>query len=233
MLAEASLHGDPTASRALEDFCRRYRAPIVAMIRRRGVLEERVEDVAHDFMVHLMTHSALKRADPGKGRFRQFLTGTLAYFLADDCDRHGAKKRGGGLAPLSLDASDGLGQAVTAPAWDESAMDREWAVALFSDVMKNLEQEWIRAEKSARFAVLRAFLPGATQATRPDHAAAALGISAEAFRSELHRLRAAFRDRLRRAVAETVSRPSDVDSELRHLLDVLIAQPLCPEDSKG
>src|SRR5687768_4329586 len=92
MLAQASLHGETAARQSLDSFCRRYRAPVIALLRRRGVIESRVEDMTHDFFLHLMKHSSLKRADPALGRFRSFINGSLKRFLADDVVHNHAQK---------------------------------------------------------------------------------------------------------------------------------------------
>src|SRR6187402_1710593 len=105
-LAQATLNGDTAASEALGQFFLNYRAPVVASLHRRGLPEARVEDMAQDFFLQLMKRSALKRADRDMGRFRAYLSGALTKFLADDVDRNHTQKRGGGIAPVSLDAGD-------------------------------------------------------------------------------------------------------------------------------
>jgi RNA polymerase sigma-70 factor (ECF subfamily) len=51
--------------------------------------------------------------------------------------------------------------------------------------------------------------------------AAALGLSEGATRVALHRLRRRFRGVFRQAIAETVSTPEEVESELRLVLEIL------------
>ncbi|HEX7130826.1 MAG TPA: sigma factor, partial [Rhodanobacteraceae bacterium] len=77
LLAVATLNGDERARAALADFYRRYRGPVVAFIRHRGLGPHEAEDLAHDFVVHLMNKSMLRRADAARGRFRSFLLGAL------------------------------------------------------------------------------------------------------------------------------------------------------------
>jgi hypothetical protein len=102
MPALASLHGDTVAKQSLETFCQRYRAPVMALLRCRGVIESRVEDLTHDSFLQLMQSSALKRADRNLGPFRRFISGAPTKFLADDAARNGAAKRGGGDARRRL-----------------------------------------------------------------------------------------------------------------------------------
>ena len=48
-----------------------------------------------------------------------------------------------------------------------------------------------------------------------------LRLSETALKAAVHRLRQAFRERLRAAVAKTVSAPHEVDEEMRYLQEVL------------
>jgi RNA polymerase sigma-70 factor (ECF subfamily) len=50
-------------------------------------------------------------------------------------------------------------------------------------------------------------------------------MSEGAVRVAVHRLRERYRERLKAAVAQTVSSPADVDNELRHLFRVLAGPP--------
>jgi DNA-directed RNA polymerase specialized sigma24 family protein len=233
LLAQASLNGDAEAQQSLEMFCERYRAPVVALLRRRGVMESRVEDLTHDFFIQLMKSSALKRADRSQGSFRNFLSAILSQFLADDVKRNHALKRGGGAAPLSLDAQDGAAAAEVSSANGDSDLylDHDWALHLITRALDNVAAEWNRAGKAARFAVLRAFLPGAVEVITQQEAAVRLDMSDTALRSELQRLRESFRSSVRQEVAATVHSPAEVDGELQHLLAVLRAVPPVLKDS--
>jgi RNA polymerase sigma-70 factor (ECF subfamily) len=51
--------------------------------------------------------------------------------------------------------------------------------------------------------------------------AAELGTSEGAVKSSIHRLRQRFGQLLRAEIGETVSRPEDVDDEVKHLLGVI------------
>lgn len=225
-LAQASLHGDTGAGEALESFCTQYRPLIITILRSRGLPPDRLEDLAHDFLLQLMRSSALKRADPRLGRFRSFLSGALSNFLADDAARHHAAKRGGGVAPLSLDAADPVpDQVATEDAEASLALDREWALHLVARAIERVRQQWNTTEKSDRFAVLRVFLPGASESLSQQEAARRLGLSDEALRKELQRLRDSLRVAIRSEVTTTVASEEEVDDEMRHLLHVLQAAP--------
>lgn len=228
LLAQATLNGDTNANQALDSFCQRYREPVLKFLRWKGIVEHRVEDMAHDFFLELMQHSSLKRANPTSGRFRNFLCGALGNFLSNDVRRNQTKKRGGGNEIVSLDAESQLGMELSSGQGDaESVLDREWAIHLITRSLERISQEWQSSHKAARYAVLRAFLPGATEAISQADAAVRLGMSDVAFRTELRRLRENFRAAVREEVAATVSSPLETDDEMRHLLKVL---QTCPQD---
>src|SRR4051812_23498526 len=93
LLAKASINGDSESSRALEQLCQRYWEPLRLFIRSRGISEAETQDLAQDFIVHLIEKSTFRRADRMKGRFRSFLLGALVRFLGDKADARAAVKR--------------------------------------------------------------------------------------------------------------------------------------------
>jgi RNA polymerase sigma-70 factor (ECF subfamily) len=194
------------------------------LIRSRGVVESRVEDMTHDFMLHLMTNSTLKRADRAKGRFRHFLCGALANVLSTDVKRTQAQKRGGDRDIVSLDAfvaGEPVSSDPSADADFAAQFDRAWVLAMIETALKKLAESYTVAGKADKYAVLKEFLPGGTAQMSGEQAAAALGMAAVTVRSEISRLREKFRSFLRSEIALTVQQPEEVDEELRYLFHVL------------
>src|SRR6516162_3012637 len=103
LVAAASTEGAAETRAALEELYRLYCYPVYAFIRRRGYRRQDAQDLTQDFFVHLLEKSTLGRADPQRGRFRNFLLGTLEYFLANAAERASAAKRGGGCQWVFLD----------------------------------------------------------------------------------------------------------------------------------
>lgn len=223
-LARATLHGDSAAGMALADFCRNYRRPVMQYLRWRGVPENRVEDLTHDFLLHLLEHSALKRADRERGRFRSYLCAALVRFMSNDAKLNGAIKRGGGVEHISIDLAGDSGAELLQPAASETLfLDREWALNLMERALEDVEREWNGHRKTGRFGALRPFLPGAMQPADYPEAARLSGISEASLRTEVSRLRKRFREIVRSHVAATVPSPFNVDDELTHLHRVLTA----------
>lgn len=223
LLVAATLHGDERQAEALAEFCRRYREPVLGVIRRRVDGAAAAEDLVQEFFLHLLQHSTLRRANPTRGRFRSFLLGSLERFLTRERLHAAAAKRGGGRWPLSLDAlPDGAG-VPSVPAAEAAAFDREWAADLLTRVRSGLREDW--RDRSAEFEVLARFLPGTAGQPAYADAAAELGWKETRLKTEVHRLRRDFRARVRAEVGLTVDAPHEVDEEMAHLLRALGGQP--------
>jgi RNA polymerase sigma-70 factor (ECF subfamily) len=103
---------------------------------------------------------------------------------------------------------------------DTLAFDREWALALIGRALGLLEKE--HAEKAELFRTLKPWLDGGAE-TRQSEAARALGMSENAVKVAIHRLRTRLRELIRAEVAATVNDPAEVADELRHLIAVASA----------
>jgi RNA polymerase sigma-70 factor (ECF subfamily) len=202
----------------MEDLCHRYWSPLYQFIRARGYNEAEAKDLTQEFLLHLVEHSTLQKADRSRGKFRSFLCGALVRFLADTYDKRRAQKRGGGAPHVELDsAAEELGASSTP---DELVFDREWAMVILENALRTVEQQFKGAEN--QFAVLRQFLPGSIAVPSYDDAATQLGLNLPALKSELHRLRKRFKAAVREEVAATVSAPHEIDQEMNHLQNVLM-----------
>jgi RNA polymerase sigma-70 factor (ECF subfamily) len=219
ILAQATLHGDASQAEALAEFYRRYREPVVEFIRRQTGDHARAEDLTQEFFVHLAERSTLQRADRNRGRFRSFLLGALARFLAQDRAYREAAKRGNGDSPLSLDALALGGEEPAVPSAVALAFDREWARDLLLRVRRDLAADW-PDENDASTMLLR-FLPGAVDTPAYEAAADGLGWPLARLRTEVFRVRQKFRERVRAEVALTVDAPHEIDAEMVHLHLVL------------
>jgi RNA polymerase sigma-70 factor (ECF subfamily) len=220
-LAEATLNGDLAGREALARLCEDYRPPVIAFLRTRGWNGHDAEDLAQEFFLKLLESKAWRRADRSRGRFRTFLLGALVHVIQHRREREAAAKRGSGSAPVSLDALAEEGCEPVAAAGDEFRFDRAWAQQVVAHAVAAIEAEFADRGAAGEFAVLRRYLPGAAAAPSYEESAMALGISLPNFKTAVHRLRQAFREKLRSSVARTVSTVGEIEEELRHLRRVL------------
>jgi DNA-directed RNA polymerase specialized sigma24 family protein len=219
LVAAASAEGSAEARAALEGLYRVYCYPVYAFIRKRGYGRQDAQDLTQDFFVHLLEKATLRRADSQRGRFRSFLLGALDHFLAHAAERAHAQKRAGGSQWVFLD--DEVAEAryqLAAPTGmtAEKFFDARWAVALIEAALARLRAELDAAGKEQLLDALQGLLLGEADASY-QQTADALGLSLGALKTAVHRLRNRYRALLREEVARTVTRPGDVEEELRCL----------------
>ena len=96
-----------------------------------------------------------------------------------------------------------------------------WALAVLDQALIRLRQETAASGKGRQFERLSAFL--SREAETGEYAAigSELGISGGAVGVAVHRLRQRYRECVRDEIASTLSDPSLVDEEMRHLLAAL------------
>jgi RNA polymerase sigma factor (sigma-70 family) len=217
----------PEAHAALGDLCAAYYQPVLRFLRREGRDEDTARELAQEFFSRILARGSFDGADPGRGRFRSYLLGALKHFLADQRKHDHRLKRGGGVALESVDALAEL-EAEPLPASlmvfpetaSELSFDREWALAIMARALSQLQTEFA-GEKAEQFEVLKPWLMGLTPALSQPGAARALGVSEGAVKVMIHRLRKRFRDAVRSEIAQTLRDPSQVEEELRHLIEAL------------
>jgi RNA polymerase sigma-70 factor (ECF subfamily) len=217
--------GKSTVSReALENLCRTYWFPLYAFIRRSGYTREDAKDLAQEFFARLLSRDWLSQVDENKGRFRSFLLAALKHFLANEMDKAQALKRGGGQKYISLDAVGAETNYQLEPAYSESPdkiFERRWAIQILDQALAALQQEHVREEKGVIFNTLKDCLTGSRESLPYAELAPQLGVNVGTFKVMVHRFRGRYRDLLREQVARTVDEPSQIDDEMRHLLEVL------------
>jgi RNA polymerase sigma-70 factor (ECF subfamily) len=216
----------PESREALTRLCELYWHPVHAYIRRRVSTDEEARDLTQGFFAIFLEKDYVRAADSSRGRFRAFLLASVQHFLSNDRDRAHALKRGGRttVIPLEFEVSDGwLRHEPATNATPERVFERRWALALLHRVMEQLRVEQERAGRGAVFAQLRSLLAGEEPAPACAALAAALNTSPGAIRVAIHRLRRRFRALLLEEIGQTVADPSDIDGEVRYLVDVLRA----------
>jgi len=215
---------DAVAQSALSELCEAYYAPVVTFLRSEGRDEDTARELAHGFFERVLAGGSLRGADRERGRFRSYLLGAVKHFLGDMRDRSAADKRGGGVAPVSLeDTASGLNVPAPESPDSERAYDRQWALTIIARGLAIVEVELCGAGKEAMFETLKPWITGESAANSQAAAAEALHMGEGAVKVAIHRLRQRFRAAVKAEIAQTVPAESDIDDELRHLIAVLAA----------
>lgn len=216
----------PEAHAALSDLCAAYYPPVLRFLQREGRDEETARELAQEFFSRILQRGKLGTVDPSLGPFRSYLLGAVKHFLAD-LGKHGRRqKRGGGQLPESLDASStesgSLGDVADASTPVSDAwFDRQWALTLMERALNRLESEFKTAGKTGHFEHLKAWLVGETSAHSQAETARQLRITEGALKVAIHRLRKRFREIIRDEIAQTLADGTDIDAELRYLIEAL------------
>lgn len=216
----------PQAEEALAQLCEAYWYPLYAWLRRHGHSPEDAEDLVQDFFAEkVLTRTALRNIGPEKGKFRTWLLTCLKNLTHTRREEAIALKRGGGREHISLEMRDAEGRYLAEPA-DELTPDRlferAWALTLLARAVATLREKYSRKGREALFDYIRHALPGSGQMLPYAEVAARTGLSEDAVKMEVSRLRKEIGPALLAELRPTVASANDAREELRHLLESLI-----------
>ncbi len=128
---------------------------------------------------------------------------------------------------LSLIETQGADERYRLEATDERSpeklFEQRWALTLLDQVLERAEQEFRNADKLKVFQRLRPFLIVGTGEESYAQVGAELGMSREAVKKAVQRLRHRYYELFREEVAHTVANPAEVEQELRYLCAVIEA----------
>jgi RNA polymerase sigma-70 factor (ECF subfamily) len=128
------------------------------------------------------------------------------------------------LTIVSFDAAEAEARYQLEPAHAETPerlFERRWATTLPDRTLERVEQEFTAAGKRALLDALRGFILDGAEGRTCAQAAVELGMSEEAVKKAVQRLRRRYQDILREEIGHTVTKCSEVQKELRHLWSVL------------
>jgi len=220
---------DDQARAALGELAEAYWPPLYAYARRRGDSREVAADLVQGFFARLVEKGGLEAEQRERDRFRAFVLTAFQRFCANRKAQARALKRGGGRAPLSLEAltldrEDESVRDLAELASDETAertFQRRWALQVMERALERLALEQDRAGKGELFGALRPHLSPGEAAPAHADVAGRLGSSESAVKVALHRLRRRYGELVREEVAGTLADPAAVADELGALLEAL------------
>jgi RNA polymerase sigma factor (sigma-70 family) len=215
--------GGDEAQPALAELCGIYWYPLYAFVRRSGYSREESEDLTQEFFARLLSKNWLHSVDRSKGRFRAFLLAAMKHFLANEWRRAQAEKRGGGMQLVSLNVEQAEERYHCEPGdvlTPDLLFERRWALTIIENVFSMLRSEMEEAGKLQLFETLKDLLSPDAQHLSYAEAGARLGLSEDAVKMTVYRLRKRYRDLLRAHIAATVSTSAEIDGEIRDLFRV-------------
>ena len=216
--------GGRRSAQALASLCEIYWPPVYSFVRHQGYSADDARDLTQEFFTRVLEKNYFHDADPNRGKFRSFLAVSVRHFLSNERDRARALKRGGAQPAISLDLESAEGHYQIEPRDEltpERLFDYQWALVLLQRVLARLEDEHETAGKLPVFEGLKGFLTGDSEDVSYKDVARTLGTTEGAVKVAVHRLRRRYRELLVDEIAETVTTPDEIESELQHLRKAL------------
>ncbi len=189
----------PEARNALGELIRRYENFIVMLIRCfRHPPDVSAEELKQEYLRRVLERGDFRKLNSDLGSFRGFLRVSIRRFLANEWKRWKTAKAG----RMGTDYGDfDLLHATSA----DLVLEAAFAMDTLRHVLERLRSE---QRDVARFDALKPFLPGPDLDLQP-HASVlhALGMTDNAFRQAVFKLRKRFQELLHEAVADTLTDP--------------------------
>jgi RNA polymerase sigma-70 factor (ECF subfamily) len=201
---------------ALGKLCHAYWPPLVAWLAAKGFSREDAQDAVQGFFAHFLEKALMDRADPNRGRFRNYLLKTLEHWLANERRKAHAEKRGGGKQAVSI-AFEPAGQGVP-----EDAYNRSWAMTVLRRVQDLMRAEFDSKGMGSHYQAICAHLSGSADRPSYEDLASRLGCSVADVGALLHAARRRLRELVRSVLRETVEGEPEVDQEVNDLFKFLL-----------
>lgn len=222
----AAKQGDGSgAGAAMDVLCRTYWPPLYSYIRRDGCHSaEEAEDLTQEFFSRLLARNYLDHLHHQEGKFRSFLLTFLKNFLSEQRRRTKAQKRGGGCVLIPLNMPTGGEGYLREPVDDltpDEVFDRRWAQTVMQAAVDHLREEYVARGQAELFEVLQDHQPREPGGRSYAEIGSDFGMTEAAVKSAVQRMRHRHRELLREQIAQTVSRPQEIEEELRHFRAVL------------
>lgn len=219
-------HGGVVGDTALAELCRLAWFPLFAFARRLGWSPEDAEDAVQSFLSKACHNGLFASARPERGKLRTYLLTAFKRLLLNEQRRQQAQSRGGGLAHLPLNLA-GVEEQYHREYRETETPDRlyhrQWAIGILESALAAVELEYRDTGRAVLFEILGPGLEGEGPPGGYGDCGLQLGISENAARQAMHRLRVAFRRELWRGVALSLGSadPSEISRDLVALREAL------------
>ena len=159
-VCEAVRSADPQARRVgWETLVEAYWKPVRNYVRLKWRTDdEEAADLTQEFFARALEKGFFVPFDPARARFRTFLRVCLDGFVANQRQAAARQKRGGGVAPLSLDAAAHGDPFIVPPHGPdelEALFHREWVRSIFESALADLRALCDREGRQRHFELFR------------------------------------------------------------------------------
>jgi RNA polymerase sigma-70 factor (ECF subfamily) len=221
------------AQEALAELCRIYWYPVYGFIRHRRSHDEAV-DLTQEFFARQLELDSFRRVDREQGRFRSWLLKAVQNFLSNTRKFATAQKRDS-RCTLGFEAlaAEERYTAERSDSYDpERAFLRRSTLALLQHVLQELREQYVSSGRAELFDQLSGFLPGQHALQEPiyEPIATRLGMSRDAVKVAVHRLRQDYGKVFHNWLRAGLQDPTAIQEEIQCMLEAL-RTPEHAEDS--
>lgn len=207
--------------RALADLCDAYYEPVVAYLRSVFRDADAAREMSHAFFAEMLGGGTINTAERERGRFRSYLLGAVKHFVSRQRESARRIKRGGGAEAVALDDPEVAEVADARQMSPDAEFDRQWAVTVLARGMEALRVECVAEGRGAFFDRVKSLLSGNADRGDSRTLAASCGMSPDAFRMIVHRMKKRLRQCVKSEVAGTLDDPASVQNEMQTLFAAL------------
>lgn len=221
--ANVDAHDSETRS-ALNDLCGRYWRPIYSFARHQGCSPSDAEDLTQGFFARILESGYLREADRRKGKFRTFLIHDFKFFLSNHRGKQNAVKRGGNAMHVPIDtviAETDLELADPRLTDPDLYFDRQWALEVMRQAKQSVAEFYESQGNIELFETLREGLIQNPDSAQYDVWSAEFGMTVEALRVAMFRLRTRLRESIEKQILATLGEETKLKEEMRHLKKAL------------
>lgn len=208
--------------RALSEICVMYWPPVYAFIRSRGNSPHDAEDLTQGLFAEMLGRNDFAKADANHGKLRSYLLTAAKNHLFSVHRRDSTQKRGGEALPLSFDALDAEARCLIPEPMDsltpELVYERQWAITVMESVVMQLEMRYAEKGRAQLFHALKPFINAGESEASLRELAAQLGMTYQALRVAIHRLRQRYGEQLVQTVKSTLGHGESVEDEIGRLM---------------
>ena len=167
-------------SAGLEILAKRYWRPVYCFLRRSGHNDADSKDLTQAFFAVWIQKNGFAVADSDKGRFRSFMLASLKRFVSNVRRADNAQRRKPAKGLLSLDALMDREECSFEPQdaglSPERIFDRQWVVGVVMRVIRQLEMECQKTDKSMHYDIFLQRIINPVLHGAPEQPLAGLGV---------------------------------------------------------
>jgi DNA-directed RNA polymerase specialized sigma24 family protein len=209
--------GDSTNRReALGRLLEAYRGPLVAWLLGKGCSPDDTQDAVQGFFAYFLEKALVERADPTRGRFRNYLLKVFDPWLSNERRVARAGKRGGGRPTVSLVVDPG------GHGTPEDAYNREWAMTVLARAQAELRREFEERGMASHYRAVCEHLSAVEDRPSYEDLASRLGVKPADVGALLFNSRRRLRELVKSVLRETVDTEAEVEPEVGDLFKFLV-----------